>query len=120
MLEILDETSEDVVAFRVSGKHIHDESHKLAGMIDARIAKYGHVNCFVEITDTHGVALSALKEGLDFDMQHGHQIRRCAVVGDHAWEKWLVKLLGLFFRNAEVRFFPGAERADALEWVQGQ
>ena len=118
MLEILDETSDDLVAFRVSGKHIHDESHKLAGLIDARIARYGHVNCFVEIIDTHGVALSALKEGLDFDLEHGHQIRRCAVVGDHAWERWLVRILGLFFRNAQVRFFPEAERATALEWVR--
>jgi len=119
MLEILDDTTDDLVAFRVSGQHIHDESHKLAGMIDARIAKYGHVDCFVEITDTHGVSLSALAEGLEFDMKHGHQIRRCAVVGDQAWERWLVEILGLFFRKAEVRFFPESDRAAALEWVHG-
>jgi hypothetical protein len=119
MLEILDETTGELVAFRVSGRHIHDESEKLAGMIDARIAKYGHASCFVEITDTHGVTLSALREGLDFDLEHGHQIRRCAVVGDHAWERWLVRLLGLFFRKAEVRFFPAADRAAALAWAKG-
>jgi len=119
MLEILDETSDDLVAFRITGKHIHDESHKLAGLIDARIAKYGHADCLVEIVDTHGIALSALKEGLDFDMKHGHQIRRCAVVGDHAWERWLVKLLGLFFGNAHVQFFAPADRAAALEWARG-
>lgn len=118
MLEILPETTDDIVAFRVSGTHIHDESHKLAGLIDARIARYGHARCFVEIGDSHGVALSALKEGLDFDLEHGHQIERCAVVGEHAWERWLVKLLGLFFRKAELRFFPAEERAAALAWVR--
>lgn len=118
MLEILDETSGDLVAFRVSGRHIHDESHKLAHMIDARIAKYGHARCFVEISNTTGVALSALREGLEFDLQHGKQIERCAVVGDHAWEGWLVRLLGLFFGNAEVRFFGAADRAAALEWAR--
>lgn len=119
MLEILDETSGDLVAFRISGKHIHDESHKLAGMIDARIALHGHACCFVEITDTAGVTLSALKEGLEFDLEHGNQIERVAVVGDHAWERWLVRLLGLFFRNAEVRFFGSADRAAALDWARG-
>jgi hypothetical protein len=119
MLEILEDTAGDLVAFRISGKHIHDESHKLAGMIDARIAKYGHVDCLVEIVGTEGVTLSALREGLDFDMKHGHQIRRCAVVGDHAWERWLVKLLGLFFGKAHVQFFGSADRADALAWARG-
>jgi hypothetical protein len=119
MLEILEETSGDMVAFRVSGKHIHDESHKLAGMIDARISKHGHVNCFVEIMDTKGIALSALKEGLEFDMEHGTQIERCGVVGDQAWERWLVRLLGLFFRSAEIKFYDPSERAAALDWVRG-
>jgi hypothetical protein len=118
MLEILDETSGDLVAFRISGKHIHDESHKLAGMIDARIKRHGHVRCLVEIADTAGIALSAMKEGLEFDLEYGNKIERCAVVGDHAWERWLVRLLGLFFRNAEVRFFGTADRATALDWVR--
>ena len=118
MLEILDETSEDLVAFRITGSHIHDESHKLAGLINARIARFGHARCFVEITDTQGIALAALKEGLEFDLEHGKQIQRCAVVGDHAWERWLVRLLGLFFRSADVRFFGPAERAAALDWLR--
>ena len=117
MLELLDETAGAVVAFRISGKHIHGESHKLAGMIDARIAAHGHARCFVEITDTDGVELSALKEDLQFELQHGDQIQRCGVVGHHSWERWLVRILSLFFREAEIRFFPENERARALEWV---
>lgn len=120
MLEILDETAGSVVAFRISGEHIHEESHKLAGMIDARIAAHGFVRCFVEIIDTDGVELSALKEDLQFELQHSAQIQRCAVVADHSWERWLVRILSLFFRDAEIRFFPGSERARALEWVAAE
>lgn len=120
MLEILDETAGDLVAFRISGQHLHDESHQLAAMIDARVAKHGHSNCFVEIGDTKGVELSALKEGLEFDLQHAHKIERCAVVGDKAWERWLVRLLALFFRDAEVRFFKAQDRAAALAWARGE
>jgi len=119
MLKILDETSDDLVALEISGKHLHDDSHAIADLINARIARFGHARAFLEITDTHGVALSALKEGLDFDLEHGKQIERCAVVGEHAWERWLVGVLRLFFRNAEVRFFPSGERDAALEWVRG-
>ena len=119
MLEILEETTGDLVAFRLSGKHLHDESHKLALMIDARIQAHGYARCFVEIAETHGVELSALKEGLRFDLQHAKLIKRCAVVGDLAWERWLVRLLELFFRNAEIRFFASDDRAAGLDWVRG-
>lgn len=119
MLEILEETAGDLVAFRISGKHIHEESHKLADMIDARIAAHGHARCLVEIDHSEGVELSALREGLSFDLDHGKQIVRCAVVGEKGWERWLVRVLGLFFRNAEIRFFSAAERGAALDWVRG-
>lgn len=118
MLEILDETSGDLVAFRVSGKHLQEESHKLAGMIDARIAKYGHARCFVEIAETKGADIGSLKEGLDFDLHHAKGIERCAVVGDQAWERALVRVLHLFFRNAEIRFFELGDRDTALAWCR--
>jgi hypothetical protein len=117
MLEVLDETAGDVVALRITGKHIHGESHKLAGMIDARIATYGHARCFIEITETDGVELSALKEDLQFELEHGDQIRRCAVVGEHSWERWLVRILSLYFRSADIQFFPENDRGRALEWL---
>lgn len=120
MLEVLDETSRHLVAIRISGKHLHDESHKLAGLIDARIAAQGHTNCFIEIHDTEGVELSALREGLEFDLHHSHTIERCAIVGDQEWERWLVRLLALFFREADVRFFPLSERDAALTWARGE
>ncbi len=119
MLDVLDETSGDLVAIRVSGRHLTDEAHKLASLIDARIEAHGHACAFVEIDDTDGVSAGALKEGLEFDLQHGKQIKRCAIVGDASWERGLVRLLGLFFTNAEVRFFGSDERATALEWASG-
>lgn len=118
MLEILEETSDKLLACRLQGKHIYEESHKLAGMIDARVAKYGHARCLVEIVGLEGVELRALLEGLEFDLQHTHQIERCAIVGDQPWERWLTRLLKLFFRGAELRFFPLDQRDAALEWVR--
>ena len=62
--------------------------------------------------------LGALREGLGFDLEHGKQIERCAVLGDAAWERWLVGTLRLFFRNSEVRLFPPTDRAAALDWLR--
>jgi SpoIIAA-like len=118
MLEILDETSGVVLAVRVKGKHLREESHKLAALLDARIAKYGGVRCLVEIVHPEGAELGALSEGLDFDLHHTTQVERTAIVGDRAWESWLSKLLGLFFRNAQIRFFEASQRERALEWIR--
>ncbi len=119
MLEILDETADELVAFRVSGKLLHDETHKIADMVDARIEAYGHARCFVEIDHSEGCELSALKEGIEFDLKHGNQIQRCAVIADQVWERWLIEVLSLFFRDADVRFFGAGDRVAALEWVRG-
>ena len=118
MLEILDETAGDLVAFRIKGRYLQDDAHKLVDILDARIEHSGHVRCLAELQDMHGVDLGSVREELGFDMKHGSQIERCAVVGDAPWERWLVTTLGLFFRKAEMRFFSADQRDAALAWVQ--
>lgn len=118
MLEILEETAADVLAVRVSGKHLQTDAHELANLLDARIAKYGAARCLVEIGDLEGAEAGAVREGLSFDLHHASTIERCAVVGERAWERWLTALLGLFFRGAELRFFEAASRDEAVAWVR--
>lgn len=118
MLEILEETAGDLVAFRIQGRYLHEDAHKLVEMLDARIEHSGHVRCLAEVQDMHGVDLGALREELGFEMKHGRQIERCAIIGSPDWERWLVKTLSLFFREAEVRFFSTEQRDAAFAWVQ--
>ena len=118
MLEILDETTGDLVAFRIKGRYLQDDAHTLADMLDARIEHSGHVRCLAELQDMHGVDLGSVREELRFDTKHGNQIERCAILGDAEWERWLVAACGFFFRKAQVRFFSPDERAVALEWVR--
>jgi hypothetical protein len=118
MLDILDETSGNVLAVRLSGKHLHTDAHELADIIDARIEKYGAARCLIEIADVEGVELSAVIEGVEFDLHHAHTIERCAIVGHEDWERWLTRILQLFFRNATLRYFSQAERDAAVAWVR--
>jgi hypothetical protein len=120
MLDILGETSGNVLAVRLSGKHLHTDAHELADVIEARIAKYGAARCLIEISDVEGVQLGALVEGLEFDLQHVHTIERCAVVGHADWERWLTSALKLFFRNAKLRYFEQAERDAAVAWIRAE
>lgn len=118
MIEISDETAGDLFAFRISGKILQSEAHKVANMVEARIEAHGYVRCLAEITDLTGAEFGALEEELEFDLHHAKEIKRCAIVGDREWERWLVKVVGPFFRNADVRFFEAGERAAALDWVR--
>ncbi len=112
-----DEATDNLIVCRVQGVHLRDEPHKLAAIIDARVAKYAGVRCLVEIADVEGVDLGALREGLCFDLHHGDSIERCAVVGDRHCELAHGNAEAVL-PHADVRFFELAERADALERVR--
>ena len=54
---------------------------------------------------------------IKFDVRHGGQIERCAVVGDRSWESWMTKLARPIVFRAEVRYVDVAERDKAWEWI---
>jgi hypothetical protein len=118
MLEILEETAGDLVAFRIKGRYLQEDAHKLVEILDARIEHSGHVRCLAELQDMHGVDFGSVREELGFDLKHGNQIERCAVVGNAPWERWLVTTFGLIFRKAETRLFLPDQRDAALAWVR--
>jgi hypothetical protein len=117
MIEILDQSTENVFAMRLSGKLLHRDYQQFVPMLEKRMEEHGSVHCFIEMTDFHGIELRALWDEIKFDIRHARHIERCAVVGDRAWESWMTKLSRLIFSRAEIRFFGIAERDNAWEWI---
>ncbi len=118
MIEVLSHNSGKVFGMKVSGKLLHQDYQVFVPMLEKLIAKHGGVRCLIEMTDLQGIGLRALWDEIKFDVRHAHQIERCAVVGDRACEEWMTKLSRPIFRNAEIRFFPPAEREQAWEWIE--
>jgi hypothetical protein len=117
MIEILEQSTKNVVAMRLSGKILHRDYQELIPVVEKRIEEHGGVRCFVEMTEFHGVELRALWDEIKFDVRHAWQIERCAVVGDRAWQAWMTKLAKPIFLKADMRFYEIAERDKAWDWI---
>ena len=118
MVEILDQRSGKVFAMRLSGKLLHQDYQKFVPILEKRIEQHGSVRCYLEMIEFHGIELRALLDEIKFDFRHAHQIERCAIVGDRAWEAWMTRLSRPIFLNAEIRLFDQSERGTARDWIQ--
>jgi universal stress protein A len=117
MIEVLDQSTGNVFAMRLSGKLLHRDYQQFVPMLENRIKEYGSVRCFIEMTEFQGIELRALWDEIKIGVQHARQIERCAVVGDRAWERWMTNLSRAIFSHAETRFYDIAERDKAWDWI---
>lgn len=116
MIEQLAGLPAHTVGFKLSGK-LHDEDYKkLVPLVDAELAKEGTVNLLAQFHDFHGWDLHAVWDDIKFAATHCTKIKRIAVVGDKAWEKWIAAVCKPF-TLATVRYFDQAEIDAAKAWL---
>jgi hypothetical protein len=56
-------------------------------------------------------------DDLDFQLSHGHEIAKIAIVGDSRWEPQALAFAGAGFRRAPVQFFLANQEAQARAWL---
>jgi universal stress protein A len=117
MLEFLEETWDKVLALRVSGELTHEDTHKFFLAIDAKLARYRGARALIELDHPTGLELRTLADELAFDREYGKHLERCAIVGDRAWERWMVKIAKPFYPHTELRFFETDQREEAKAWI---
>ena len=54
---------------------------------------------------------------LDFQLTHGNEIGKIAIVGDPRWEPQALAFAGAGFRRAPVKFFPSSQLEEARTWI---
>jgi hypothetical protein len=85
--------------------------------LDALMKQGRPLSFLLFMDDFHGWDLESLARELKWDLEHRGRVRKVAVVGDKAWEKWTVMLSAIFLPG-NVRYFPRAESDEARTWVQ--
>jgi hypothetical protein len=116
MIEMLTGLPAHTVGFKMSGK-LHDEDYKkFVPLVDAEIASEGKANILAQFHDFHGWDLKALWADIKFSTTHCTKFKRIAMVGDKAWEKWMVKFCKPF-TMAKIRYFEAAELEAAKAWL---
>jgi hypothetical protein len=121
MFEILSESTETCIGFKVSGKLTAEDYGLLIPKVDAAIAAHGTINMLVQIEGSVGWdSLQAAKADFKFGTDQYRHVERCAFVSDKNWFRWVVKLMDPFTRRTEEEFFEPSQLQDAWAWACGE
>lgn len=102
---------------RVSGRLTAADYETAIPELEHELALHdGALRLLVVLEDFRGWEIGALWEELRFDIRHGNDFGRVAVVGESKWEEWGTRLSKPFF-GAQVRYFDRAERDQAQAWL---
>ncbi len=117
MIEELPTPSDNILAFRLSGK-LHDEDYKtFVPRVDEAIANDGKIRMLAEFHDFHGWDAHALWDDIKFATEHCTKIEKIAMVGETAWEKGMATVCKPF-TMAKVKYFDVGEVDAAFAWLQ--
>ena len=117
MIELLPESSGNVLGFKLSGK-LHDDDYKtFVPAVDAAIAEHGKVHMLALFHDFHGWDMHALWDDIKFSTTHCSKMARVALVGEKKWEKYMATVCKPF-TMAKVKYFDATELDAAWAWVK--
>ena len=116
MFTITESKSGKYVHLLLSGKLNKEAYAEFVPDLEAMIAKHGKVRLLVELKDFHGWDLEAIWEDTKFGFKHYRDIERIAIVGESAWEKWMVSFCRPF-TSAKMKYFDAPAMAAAEQWI---
>ncbi len=117
MLELLEESKGDLVAFRISGHVDKNDYDIMLPILEEKIKMYGKINVYAEMQEVEDFTLKALWEDLKFDFRHASDFSKAALVGEQKWLDWLI-VAASPFTSATVKHFTLEQRQQALDWIQ--
>ena len=120
MIEILPQSSGNVVGIRVNGKLVHEDYQQFVPQLEAIIQQYGSLRCYCEMVNFEGITWQAMMDEIQFDVKHCSQIERCAIVSDSAWNQWMTDFTKMVFHNAQIECFTSNQTEEAWNWVNEQ
>ncbi|MFG2334848.1 STAS/SEC14 domain-containing protein [Streptomyces sp. NPDC048604] len=107
---------EGVVGFQATGEISAVDYRKTVGPALAEAARTGEVRFLLVVPSFDGMTGGAVWEDLKVGAEHLRAWRRIALVTDIEWMTHATVLFG-WISPGEVKVFPLARRAEALEWV---
>jgi len=117
MLEILPESSGNVIGARVGGRLGGDECKLLAGRIEALIEEHKTVRLLLDVSECDRVDPAAAWEEFVMGVKHWNDLERIAIVGGAKWSHAAANTLNRL-AHGEAEHFSAAELAGAWVWVR--
>jgi len=117
MLEILPESSGNVVGARVGGRLGGDECKLLAGRIEDLIKEHKRVRLLLDVSECDRIEASAAWEEFVMGVKHWNELERVAVIGGAKWSHVAARALNRI-TYGEAEHFTQDEIAGAWVWIR--
>ena len=119
MIEILSQSAESCIGFKMAGKLTEEDYEILFAKMDEAIRAHGKISLVIVMGDFKGWEnLEAAKADYQMGTQQYRNVAKAAFIGEKKWQKWMVKMMDPFTRRTEERFFTSDELDDAWQWAQ--
>ena len=119
MFEIIPESTETCIGFKISGKVIAEDYDALLPKLDEAISAHGKINLLVLMGDVKGLkGLDAVKDDFEFGTHQYRQVEKAAFVSDKKWLERVVKIMDPFTRRTDEKFFELDQLDEAWQWVK--
>lgn len=116
MFQILPESSGNLVCIKAVGKLTDADYRALIPPLEAIMVEHGSFKLFADLEEFDGWEWLAAWDDFAFGLKHWNNIEKIALIGTARWEELAAKIADKLMPS-EVRFFPLAERANALTWI---
>ncbi|MDX2470551.1 MAG: STAS/SEC14 domain-containing protein [SAR324 cluster bacterium] len=118
MFKKLEESSDKVLGFHISGKISTAEIDEIILDLETAIKKQGSIRLLVHMKDWAGMEAMAAFDDFHFLVHHIKNIEVLAVIGDKYWEK-LILGIGALFVSTRSKYFEEDEITFAWSWIEG-
>ena len=118
MFEILPESTDTCIGFKISGTVTAEDYETLLPKLDEAIAAHGKINLLVVLEDYEGFdGIDAAKADFQFGTLQYRQVEKAAFVSDKKWLERVVKIMDPFTRTTKEKNFEPDQIEEAWAWV---
>ena len=121
MFEILPESTDTCIGFKISGEVNAEDYDTLLPKLDEAISAHGKINLLVVLEDFEGYdGFDAAKADFQFGTHQYRQVEKAAFVSDKKWLERVVKIMDPFTRRTKEKNFKPHQIEQAWAWVLGE
>ena len=118
MFEILPESTDTCIGFKISGTVTAEDYETLLPKLDEAIAAHGKINLLVVLEDYEGFdGIDAAKADFQFGTHQYRQVEKAAFVSDKKWLERVIKIMDPFTRRTKEKNFEPDQIEEAWAWV---
>lgn len=122
MHEILDLPDTNIAALRLSDTLTEEDYEDVESYLGHMFEAHTTARVLLELDDVSGWEPEEKWQNLTFDLRQLEDVDKVAIVGEAAddFHETLTDKLDVLFGPSQVKYYPDADREEALEWLRGE